>query len=328
MLKWSSFVPTHYKKSALSSMVYRAIRICSSHLSLHDEFIFIKKIATANGYPLNFIEQQIRKTLDRHYTTKIKSTAPSPINSSKTTETKSSSKENSTKKEVLLIDIPYIGRPTTVLGKRLINLASQIRPQTHLQPIPRPPPTIQTSFPRKDPIPSYLQSHIVYNLECNNCQASYIGKTDRQALRRFREHGALEEQIITKLVSSPTTANNLKPDPPSCELRRSSRNKNKPINYFPKEIPIRENEPTFKSAIHDHEIQFNHTINWKNWKILAKDSRSYRLLIKESLAIQQQQPELNKTISSIPLIVFPEGLTKLKPKVKMKQQIRHHGGEQ
>jgi hypothetical protein len=44
-------------------------------------------------------------------------------------------------------------------------------------------------------------------------------------------------------------------------------------------------------------------------KILAKDNRPYRLLIRESLAIQQQQPEFNKTISSIPLIAFPDGLT-------------------
>jgi hypothetical protein len=42
--------------------------------------------------------------------------------------------------------------------------------------------------------------------------------------------------------------------------------------------------------------------------------------------MQQQQSELNKTVSSVPLIVFLNGLTGLKPKVKMKQQIRHHEG--
>jgi len=295
-------------------------------LLLHDEFLFIKNIATANGYPLNFIEQQIRKTLDRYYANTNKSTVSSESNKLEKNQTKSSSKENTGKKEVLLIDIPYLGRPTTVLGKRLINLASQIRPLAHLQPIARPPPTLQTLFPRKDPIPNYLQSHIVYNLKCNNCEASYIGKTDRQAIRRFREHGAPQEQLIPTLSSSSPCTTDIQSGPSLCNLRRSARNKNKLINYFPKETPIHETELTIKSAVYDHETQFNHTINWKNWKILARDSHTYRLLIKESLAIQQQQPELNKTVSSIPLIVFPDGLTGLKPKVKMKQKILHHGG--
>ncbi|CAF3199339.1 unnamed protein product, partial [Rotaria sp. Silwood2] len=205
ILKWTSFVPTHYKKSALSSMIYRAIRICSTHSLLHDEFMFIKDVALANGYPVNVIEQQIRKTLDRFYAKQNKPEMLPQSNTSKTIETKLSSEENTNKKEVLLIDIPYVGRPTTVLGKRLINLASNIQPHIHLQPIPRPPPSLQALFPRKDPIPNYLQSHLVYNIKCNDCDASYIGKTNRQAIRRFREHGAPQEQLIHTL-SSPSTS--------------------------------------------------------------------------------------------------------------------------
>ncbi|CAF4598635.1 unnamed protein product, partial [Rotaria sp. Silwood2] len=314
ILKWTSFVPTHYKKSALSSMIYRAIRICSTHSLLHDEFMFIKDVALANGYPVNVIEQQIRKTLDRFYAKQNKPEMLPQSNTSKTIETKLSSEENTNKKEVLLIDIPYVGRPTTVLGKRLINLASNIQPHIHLQPIPRPPPSLQALFPRKDPIPNYLQSHLVYNIKCNDCDASYIGKTNRQAIRRFREHGAPQEQLIHTLSSPSTSTIITLPLPSLCNLRRSDRNKNKIINYFPKEIPICQPELTIKSAIYDHKTEFIHTINWKNWRILAKDSHSYRLLIKESLAIQQQQPKLNKTISSIPLIVFPDGLTGFKPK--------------
>jgi hypothetical protein len=89
------------------------------------------------------------------------------------------------------------------------------------------------------------------------------------------------------------------------------------------DLGIRETELTIKSAIHGHETQLNPTINWK---MLTNDSRPYRLHIKEPILMQQQQPELNKTVSSVPLIVFPDGLTGLKPKAKMKQQIRHHEG--
>jgi hypothetical protein len=149
--------------------------------------------------------------------------------------------------------------------------------------------------------------------------ASYIGKTIRQAIRRFKEHGTSEQQIIPTSSFSSTTTTNPQLDPPNYNLRRSARNTNKVVNYFPKEIPIRETKLTIKFAVHDHEVDYNHTIDWENWKILAKDPRPYRLLVKESLAIQQQQPKLNKTISSIPLIVFPDRLSRLKPRVKMKQ---------
>ncbi len=39
MLKRKSFVPYEYKKSAISSMVYRAIRISSSYSIMHKEFL-------------------------------------------------------------------------------------------------------------------------------------------------------------------------------------------------------------------------------------------------------------------------------------------------
>ena len=51
ILKWNSYVPLYYKRGAISSMVYRAIRITSEYVSLHKEFIFIRQIAVSNRYP-------------------------------------------------------------------------------------------------------------------------------------------------------------------------------------------------------------------------------------------------------------------------------------
>ncbi|CAF4509074.1 unnamed protein product [Rotaria socialis] len=66
LTKWESFVPSQYKRSAISSIVYRGIRICSTFTLLHEEFNFIRKVSKDNGYPSNFIERQVRETLDRH----------------------------------------------------------------------------------------------------------------------------------------------------------------------------------------------------------------------------------------------------------------------
>lgn len=66
MLKWKSFIPFEHKKSAVSSLVYRAIRICSNYTLLHKEFFFIRQLTVSNGYPLSFTQNIIRTTLDRY----------------------------------------------------------------------------------------------------------------------------------------------------------------------------------------------------------------------------------------------------------------------
>ncbi len=65
----------------------------------------------------------------------------------------------------------------------------------------------------------------------------------------------------------------------------------------------------------------NHTIDWKDWKILSKDNKHYRLLIRESLYIADYKPNLNRTTCSAPLIIYPEGIKTKKPKVKIKSVL-------
>ncbi len=48
-------------------MIYRAIKICSSYSLMDIEFEFIQDLAVANGYSLKFVQNQIRKTLDRYF---------------------------------------------------------------------------------------------------------------------------------------------------------------------------------------------------------------------------------------------------------------------
>ena len=148
LTKWQSFIPRSYKVSVISAVVYRAIKICSSFKLMHDEFEFIKNISMKNGYPKNFIETQMRKTLGRYYD---KNNA-TKFYSQKNKENKIT-KNTQKIKEQIFIDIPYVRRPTEILGKRMINIAKQLNPQLQLFPIHRPPPSISKSFPTKDLIP-------------------------------------------------------------------------------------------------------------------------------------------------------------------------------
>ena len=293
-------------------MVYRAIRICSSYQLMHAEFEFILNLGLNNGYPLRFIHSQIRKTLNRHFETSKKknTTAMKPENK------KINDYYN---KEQIFIDLPYFGNMTNTLGKKITKLAKDTRPGLHVQPIYRPPPALTTYFSQKDKLKKDSQSNVVYMISCSECDENYIGKTIRQASRRHYEHGAPQQPK----VSSITLTNELKPN--TQQLRRSDRNKNRPkIQYLNSEQNRKDKTQNLKlerlkrSALFKHQLETNHQINWKEWKIIFKDEKKYRLLVRESLQILLKKPTLNRTVVSVPLIVFPEGIQIYKPRVKIK----------
>ena len=59
-----------------------------------------------------------------------------------------------------------------------------------------------------------------------------------------------------------------------------------------------------ESAVSDHRLQWDCIINFDNFDVLASDTNSFRLLIKESLLIKRDQSILNRTIKSFPLKLF------------------------
>ena len=59
-----------------------------------------------------------------------------------------------------------------------------------------------------------------------------------------------------------------------------------------------------ESAISEHLLQCYCTIDFDNFDILASDTNSFRLLIKESLLIKRDKPVWNRTVKSFPLKLF------------------------
>ena len=59
-----------------------------------------------------------------------------------------------------------------------------------------------------------------------------------------------------------------------------------------------------QSAVSDHLLECNCSIDFDHFDILASDANRFRLLIRESLLIKRDQPQLNKTIKSFPLKLF------------------------
>ncbi|CAF2144860.1 unnamed protein product [Rotaria magnacalcarata] len=305
LLKWSSFVPKSYKISAISCMVYRAIHISSSFTIMHKEFEFIRDITKLNGYPKYFVECQIRHTLNRYIE---KQSILNKDIKTKHLEQKQDNKE--THIDRIVVNVPYAEKATRQFSKEINKLAKKVKPTSQIIIVPRPPPAVKHIFKNKDEIPKNLKSHVVYQLSCNTCSEKYIGKTVRQASRRLKEHGA--PQTITTIE-------------PSQYLRRSERianNKKLQIYYGESDSNTEEEVPQINtaSAIQQHITSTNHKIDWNNWLILDSDNHPYRLLVKESLAIIENSPSLNRTTRSTPLVVYPEGSMKRPTRIKTTSQ--------
>ena len=59
-----------------------------------------------------------------------------------------------------------------------------------------------------------------------------------------------------------------------------------------------------ESAVSDHLLQCDCTIDFDDFDISASDTNSFRLLIKESLLIKHEKTVLNRTVKSFPLKLF------------------------
>ena len=59
-----------------------------------------------------------------------------------------------------------------------------------------------------------------------------------------------------------------------------------------------------QSAISDHLLQCNCTINFDNFDILAAESNKFKFLLREGLLIKRDKPILNRTIKSFSLELF------------------------
>ena len=75
------------------------------------------------------------------------------------------------------------------------------------------------------------------------------------------------------------------------------------VNLTPPPRHIRVNSVK-QSAVSDHLLECRCSINFDDFDNLTSDTSKFRFLIKESLLIKRDRPQLNKTIKSFPLKLF------------------------
>ena len=180
LLKWDSYVPKHFKKSLVQGFIYRAWRLCSSFDNFHSELDFIRSMLRANGYPLNFIESNIHKFLNKCYSM----TPGLPL--------------YGPEKKEAFITLPYCGLSSVKIKRQLYRMIGTIAPWIKLTVIFKPAKTLKTLCRLKSPIPIPSRSNVVYKVNCSECPDFYIGKTIRKLQQRLNEHSKDENSALAR----------------------------------------------------------------------------------------------------------------------------------
>ena len=167
--KFTSFIPIQYKRNLVSTLAYRALKICSSYVSIHAEFTYIRNMLYKNGFPYNFSDSYMGKVMSKflNATQQNKATAV---------------------RKTVYLSIPYTGIHGFSLRKNLNQLLSEFYPQVCLRVVFKSANPVSKFFKMKDIIPEDLSSLIVYKYQCVCCNATYVGKCVRHYQTRINEH--------------------------------------------------------------------------------------------------------------------------------------------
>ena len=114
----------------------------------------------------------------------------------------------------------------------------------------------------KDKVDKLKTSGVIYGVPCKDCDAIYIGETGRPLATRIKEHKKEVDEIENTIKT------------------RQQRKDLKGV--------------LFKSAITDHAIHNQHTINWEETRIKDKENTRFNRVIKESICIMKEQKTINR----------------------------------
>ena len=156
-LQFSSNQPLHHKLGVTRTFYHRANIICTSDTSKKEEMAHLQKVLSISGYT----------KLAWKAATKPKT--PTVANNQSNTESKGS------------VILPYVGH----MSDNIARLMHKAGVQVHLRPFN----TIRSHLVHpKDKVKKEEKAGVVYKIKCNECEATYIGETERTLRKRITEH--------------------------------------------------------------------------------------------------------------------------------------------
>ena len=157
-----------HKRGLLETLLHRSFRLCSSYENFHREIETLKSIFKHNNYPQNFVNQCIKKFLNKLFIKKdLNFMVP--------------------KRELTFV-LPYLGKLSFDLRARLRRTIERDLPYCKLKIIFRSKCRLNTLFRFKYSLVKKNRSGIIYRYTCSNCKVTYYGKTFYHFYTRAAEH--------------------------------------------------------------------------------------------------------------------------------------------
>lgn len=178
LLHFRSHVDARYKKALLRTMLDRAFKLSSSWLYFTQEVDRLKEIFRKLQYPMNLFDSTVRALItqqqhQRELQQQQQQEKPQP-------------KEDGNE---VRFAIPFKDQPSSDAVKRqLKDLSSQIDIQ--LQPVFTSRKLGDYFGHKEQKLPIINQQNVVYQYECDLCEAGYVGYTCRHLFQRIDEHAS------------------------------------------------------------------------------------------------------------------------------------------
>ena len=182
-LNYHSLAPVKYKKSVVSSFVYRIFKSCSTWQLFHAGIKEAMTILSNNQYPESFVYPIINSTIRKLVNNDNLDTSSNVDDDIETGSLDSNACLHTiADKDKFLFFINYRGKPTEKLAHAYSRLNAPCKVIMTTRKVKTCMPSLKPS------VPKVLLSNVVYQLKCSGCEASYVGQTVRHVQIHVREH--------------------------------------------------------------------------------------------------------------------------------------------
>ena len=245
---FNSFIAGKYKTGLIYCLLFRIFNFTVDWMKFHEEVKFLSDIFRKNQYPQHFFDRCTKIFLDR----KLNPDTVVKI-----------------EKQKLIVSLPFVGRYSNILKKKLSALASShLISDFKICVVWKSDRVVRNFFPFKDKLPVHLCSKFLYRFKCDGCNSIYVGKSKRHFLIRAYEHLGLSYRTNKKYTYNPANSNNTTV-----------------LNHI-------NQKSTCKGTLDSFEI-------------IGRARNDFFLRIKESLLIKKIKPTLlNPNSQSVPLKLF------------------------
>ena len=254
-IRWKSFSPRKRKMNLITTLVHRALMICTKN-KLKQDIDFIKKILLDNGYLEDIVLKHISKKIAQFSTAKRFGPEKCPV----------------------YLRVPWIGSAFQQLEHQVKSAVQNCYGAVS----PRLIFSTQCMLPaaKKDVLPANQRSMVIYEY-VRHCDSRYVGRTTQKLQERIKQH---VPKAIRKKNTVTQEQGTHRSQPTRIQPNRKCKAKSK--TQF---------EPQSDSAIGQHLLESNQCArNYfdSQFKIVTTARSQFRLSLFEAVYISQKKNRL------------------------------------